>query len=350
MSQKMARPSVGLQAGLAATGDPTGADLATEAAGPNLGARLLRVLGRQGLIVAFVLSVIAFGIAQPDSFLTWINAKTILTNAVPPLILAAALTFVLVMQDFDLSIGGMIGLSSGLAATLMVTSSWPWQLAVLVVIALCALAGAVTGTLVAVFGGNSFVITLAVGTVLTGLEYAMTDQKTIYSGFPEGFPKIATGELLGLSIQVWIAVVVIAAFYVLLEKSEYGRYMYAIGGSIEAARLSGLYVRLLRVVAFALMAAAAGLAGLLVTAQGASYTPGTGSSYLLPAFAAVFLGAAAFKPGQYNIRGTVTGVLFLAVIQTGLTMLNFQTYIINLVQGGILIIAVLISRLEARSK
>jgi ribose transport system permease protein len=125
--------------------------------------------------------------------------------------------------------------------------------------------------------------------------------------------------------------------------------MYAIGGNSEAARLSGLRVRPLRVLGFVMVGVTAAIAGVLLISESGSYAPNAGVAYLLPAFAAVFLGAAVFRPGEFNLLGTVVGVLFLGVIQTGLILLNLQTYIINLVQGGILIAAVLISRLGQRA-
>ena len=117
--------------------------------------------------------------------------------------------------------------------------------------------------------------------------------------------------------------------------------MYAIGGNQEAARLSGIRVQAFRVIGFMLVGVAAAVVGILLISLSSSYSPNGGASYLLPAFAAVFLGAAVFRPGEFNVPGTVVGVLFLGVIQTGLVMLNFETYVINLVQGGILIAAVL---------
>jgi ribose transport system permease protein len=125
--------------------------------------------------------------------------------------------------------------------------------------------------------------------------------------------------------------------------------MYAVGGNPEAARLSGVRVTPLRVLGFVLVGVTAAVVGILITSVSGSYSPNGGTSYLLPAFAAAFLGAAVFRPGEFNVPGTVVGVLFLGVIQTGLIMLDFETYVINLVQGGILITAVLISRLGERS-
>ncbi|HZO07646.1 MAG TPA: ABC transporter permease, partial [Solirubrobacterales bacterium] len=120
-------------------------------------------------------------------------------------------------------------------------------------------------------------------------------------------------------------------------------------GNEEAARLSGLRVRPYRVIGFIAVGLAAAIVGILMISLSGSYSPNGGATYLLPAFAAAFLGAAVFRPGEFNIPGTVVGVLFLGVIQTGLVMLNTESYVINLVQGGILIAAVLVSRLGQRA-
>jgi ribose transport system permease protein len=304
---------------------------------------------RYGLLAAFLLTILFFSVAKPDVFPTGRNAESILTAAGPSLILAVGLTVVLVMQDFDLSIGAMIGLAAGAAENFMVQNGMGWVAGVLLVLLIAVAAGVANGYMVAFLGGSSFIITLAMGTVLTGVEFGLTNQDTVYTGFPTAFADIAKGEFLGLSNLIWIAAGVAVVIWTLLERTEVGRYMYAIGGNPEAARLSGVRVRYLRLVGFVIVAVAAALVGLLLTSQSSSYAPNAGISYLLPAFAAVFLGAAVFRPGEFNVLGTVVGVLFLGVIQTGLTMLNLETYLINLVQGGILITAVLVSRLGQRT-
>lgn len=320
-----------------------------EAARPRRSFSGSTFISRYGLLLAFALTILVFSLARSESFPTWENAKSILTVAAPPLILAVGLTVVLVMQDFDLSIGAMIGLASGAAADFMVKEGWGWQLAVVVVLLMGVGAGLINGYMVAYLGGSSFIITLAMGTVLTGIEFGLSNQDTIYSGFDTGFLNIARNEFLGLSNQIWIAIVIAAVVWALLDRSEIGRYMYAIGGNSEAARLSGVRVRPLRVLGFIIVGVSAAVVGLLLTSQSGSYAPNIGTSYLLPAFAAVFLGAAVFRPGEFNVPGTIIGVLFLGVIQTGLTMLDWETYLINLVQGGILIAAVLVSRLGQRN-
>ncbi|CAB4879277.1 unannotated protein [freshwater metagenome] len=307
------------------------------------------IVSRYGLLIAFLATIVVFSIAKSDVFPTGRNLESILTAAGPSLILAVGLTVVLVMQDFDLSIGAMIGLAAGAAVNFMVSNGIGWIPAVVLIFVIAIGVGLANGFMIAYLGGSSFIITLAVGTILTGIEYALSGQNTTYSGFPEAFTKIAKGELLGLSNLIWIAAVVAIIIWLLLERTEIGRYMYAIGGNPEAARLSGVRVRGLRVLGFVIVAITAAIVGLLLTSQSSSYAPNLGIPYLLPAFAAVFLGAAVFRPGEFNVAGTVIGVLFLGVIQTGLTMLNLETYLINLVQGGILVTAVLVSRLGQRS-
>ncbi|MCW2994634.1 MAG: transporter permease [Conexibacter sp.] len=348
MSDDVPSPALVLDKQLPDTGDgPGGAPLAAGAAGRRSGS-LTELASRYGLVGAFLLTLIVFSVARPSTFPTGRNAESILTSAAPPLILALGLTVVLVMQDFDLSIGAMIGLGSGAATDFMVTNGVSWFFAVLGVLAIAIAAGLVNGYMVAFLGGSSFIITLAMGTVLTGVEFAMTSQNTIYSGFSTSFQDIASKDFLGLSHQIWIAAIVAVIIWLLLDRSEIGRYMYAIGGNTEAARLSGVRVRVLRMTGFVIVAVSAAIVGLLLTSQSGSYAPNIGTSYLLPAFAAVFLGAAVFRPGEFNVAGTIVGVIFLGVIQTGLTMLDLATYMINLVQGGILVTAVLVSRLGQR--
>jgi ribose transport system permease protein len=295
------------------------------------------ILPRYGVLIAFLVVIVVFSIAKPHIFPTWADAKSILTESAPALILAVGLTVVLAMQDFDLSIGATVGLAGGVAVALMAKHAWGWPIALLMALGFGVAVGILNGYLIAFLGGPSFIITLAIGTVLTGIEYAFTNQATVFSGVAQGYVNIAAKSyFLGLSNQIWIAVVVALILWVLLDHTEVGRYMYAIGGNPEAARLSGIRTRTLRLVGFVIVGLSAAVVGVLLTSQGGSYTPNAGAPYLLPAYAAAFLGAACFKPGEFNVPGT------------GLTILNLQTYLINLVQGGILVAAVLLGRLGQR--
>lgn len=323
---------------------------AASAPSRDWGSTAANIAGKYGLLITFFLTIAVFCILRPDTFATWDNAESILTLAAPPMIMAVGLTVVLVMQDFDLSFGAMIGLAGGAVTTFIVSDGMGWGLAILLVLGIGVLVGILNGFMVAYLGGNSFIITLAMGTVLTGVEFALTGQDTVFQGLPLDFLDIASGSsILGFNNQIWIALGVIILAWLLMDRTELGRYMYAIGGNEEAARLSGLRVRPYRVIGFIAVGLAAAIVGILMISLSGSYSPNGGATYLLPAFAAAFLGAAVFRPGEFNIPGTVVGVLFLGVIQTGLVMLNTESYVINLVQGGILIAAVLVSRLGQRA-
>ena len=195
--------------------------------------------------------------------------------------------------------------------------------------------------------GNSFIMTLAMATILTGVEYAFTGQAVVFQGVAPGYVHIAANSWLGINNQVWIALVVALVIWILLDATEIGRFMYAIGGNQEAARLSGIRTRTLRVAGFVIVALTAAMVGILLSSSGSGYTL-TPASTCPAAYAGAFLGAACFRPGEFNVPGTVVGVLFLGTIGTGLTLLNLQTYLINLVQGTILIVAVLLSTVATR--
>jgi ribose transport system permease protein len=334
----------------AGAGAGTAGDAATPtSSGRAWGPLAAEIAGKYGLLITFLLTIAVFCILRPDTFATTQNAESILTLAAPPMIMAVGLTVVLVMQDFDLSFGAMIGLAGGAVTTFIVSDGIGWGLAILMVLGIGVVVGILNGFMVAYLGGNSFIITLAMGTVLTGVEFALTGQDTVFQGLPLDFLDIASGSFLGYNNQIWIAIGVIIVAWLLMDRTELGRYMYAIGGNQEAARLSGIRVRPYRVIGFIAVGLAAAIVGILMISLSGSYSPNGGATYLLPAFAAAFLGAAVFRPGEFNIPGTVVGVLFLGVIQTGLIMLNTESYVINLVQGGILIAAVLVSRLGQRA-
>ena len=293
--------------------------------------------------------IIVFSLAKPHTFPTWDNVTSILSIAAPSLIVAAALTVPLIMGDFDLSFGSMISFGGATAVELMSVNHTGWVLALIIALVVGVAAGLVNGFIIAYLGGSSFIITLAMGTVLTGLEFAVAHQNTIFSGVSPHYTSLAQNSFLGISNMFWIAIVIAALIWVLLDLTEVGRFMYAIGGNSEAARLAGIRTRALRLTGFVIVALGAAVVGIILTSNSGSYSPNFGSSYLLPAYAGAFLGSAVLRPGQFTLPGTVIGVLFLGVIQTGLTMLNLQTFVINLVQGGILIFAVLLSRLGQRT-
>jgi ribose transport system permease protein len=309
-----------------------------------------RFVSTYGLLVAFAAVIAVFGALRPEGFLTVENLKSIVTIAAPLLILSVGLTVVLVMGDFDLSLGAMAGLGGAVAVVLM-SEGTNYIVAIAIALLLAVAVGLANGLLIAYLGGSSFIITLAMTNALFGIELLFTKGSSITSGLNPDYLEIGQSSLLfGVNTQVYLAAAVAVLVGVLLGKTEVGRYMYAIGNSPEAARLAGLRSRGLRTAGFVVVAVSSTVAGVLLTSQGGASTPQQGVSYLLPAFAGAFLGSAVFKPGQFNVPGTVVGVLFLGTVQTGLTIMNFSTAVIDIVQGAILIAAILLSQFDRRSR
>jgi ribose transport system permease protein len=302
-----------------------------------------------GILGTLIACVVFFSV-QDDRFFSLANMRTTLATGAPLLIVALGLTVVLVMGDFDLSVAGMLSASGALVVVLIVNEGWSWGWAVLVALVLAGLFGLISGVLVAYIGTPSFITTLATGVVLAGIEYALTDGSFVTgTGFmSESYRDLGVGQpdpWTRLASPVWIAIALALILWVLLAKTEVGRYMYAIGGNPEAARLSGIPVRRLRASGFVIVALCATIGAVVTTARTASSIPNSGATLLLPAFAAAFLGAAMSRRGQFNIGGTVVGVLFLQVVQTGLTFMGYEQDVQNIAQGVILVAAMLISRL-----
>jgi len=329
--------------------DPVG-DASPIPPSPRSRLALPAAFSQWALLGALLVTIAIFGALRPDSFLTLENLKSTLNTAAPLLVVALGLTVVLVMQDFDLSVAGMMGLGGAVAVVLMGQHGVPWQLAIVLALCVGVLGGLLNAFLIAYLGGSAFIITLAMSTVFVGLEFAVTGQKTIFDGIPDGFANFAQSRwVLDLPAQVFIAAGLAVVVWALLSQTEIGRYMHAIGSGPEAARLSGVRTREIRALGFVIAAVLAVAAGVLIDSSAAASSPQIGTPYLLPAFAAVFLGSAAFKVGQFNAPGTVVGVLFLGVIQNGLTMLSLSTAVINIVQGVILATAILVSRIGVRA-
>jgi ribose transport system permease protein len=310
-------------------------------------ASLARQVSRYGVPLAIVGTFVVFSVLRPDSFFTELTIKGILRDCIPLMIVALGITVVLAMNDYDLSVGGLISLCATVVIVL-VSSEWVgmnWVLAILVTVAFGALLGLANGILIAYVRLPSFILTIATGTVFAGLALQIVDSQSVYLGIPESFVELGSGSFLGFSNQVFIGLALLIAAHLYMRHTEQGRYMYAIGGNPEAARLAGVRVQRLRATGFALVGAAAAIAGILINSAAGAANPNTGVGLLLPAYAAAFLGSSMFRVGVFTPLGTALGALYLQIIGTGLTILNLAGPIVQMIQGGILVAAVLVSRL-----
>lgn len=306
------------------------------------------LLADYGVLFIMIATFVAFSVLRPDSFLSLYVIKSILRDCVPLLIVALGITFVLIMNDYDLSVGGLIALLAT-TAVLLVSDSYvglgSWGGVTLTIVIGGALAFG-SGALISYLGLPSFILTIALGTMFTGLGLQLTNSRSIYEGIPESYGAIASGSVWGISNQVFIGLAVLAICHIFLRHTEPGRYMYAIGGNPEAARLSGVPVRFLKAAGFGFVGVAAAISAILLTSQGNAANPNTGLGLLLPAYAAAFLGSSVFRTGLFTPLGTALAALYLQIIGAGLTILNLSGPLIQLIQGAILVAAIGLARLN----
>ncbi len=299
-------------------------------------------IARYGTIMSLVVLLVAFSIARADVFPTVDNLLNIMNQIAILGTLAFGLTVCLVMGLFDLSIAAMATLGGYVATFLLVNNpdeiSTP--VAVIVSLVVAAIIGIGNGLIVSYLGISAFIATLATGSIITGAMLGISDSKTIITGIPDDFMVIGQGTIAGIPNPVLIMLAVGIVLWALLEHTQIGRHLYAIGGNAEASRLSGIAVKRYAPFALAICAACAGLGGLLAASVlGAGRPQGVGDGYLLNAFAAVFIGASTLRPGKFHILGSFIGVLLIGVINNGLSIMGVPTYWQYIVQGILLVIA-----------
>lgn len=297
------------------------------------------VAERWSLLVAFVAAFAFFAAARPDTFLTWDNARAILDDTSVLCVLAVGITAVLVIGEFDLSVGFVVGLAAAASVGAMAFHGWPVWVAVAVALATGGATGLVNGVAVALVRIPSFVATLAIGSIAAAIELAIT-KTSIFEGIPESYLDLALTRVGTIPLRALIALGVVLLFLVVLRMTVFGRHASSIGDNPAAALLAGVPVQRVRVIAFVLAGLTAGLAAVLVTSSAGSYYPNLGTGYLLPAYAAAFLGLSLGGGLRFNVLGSYLGVLLLGMVTTGLTMMNQPSWVAALVQGIVLIAAV----------
>lgn len=259
----------------------------------------------------------------------------------------------MVMNDFDLSVGSMASLA-GIVAAVLFAAGFPVWVGLLAALGVGLLGGLFNGFLVSVLGILPFVATLGTLTVFSGTAFLISDGKTIFGrDIPAGFSGFARAGIEIGAVKIPLlsltALAVIAACWFVLEHTNFGRRLYAIGGNREAAFLAGIRVKRLRMIAFALTGLGAAGAGLMYAARVASANPTQGSGLMLDAIAAVFLGMTMSRQGEPRVLYTLVGVLMLGVLDNGLTQLRVDSYIREIMVGLIVISAVATAAFSKRN-
>jgi len=296
------------------------------------------------LPLAWVAVIIIFGLLRPETFLSSANLSSILASQAILVVVALGLIIPLTAGDYDLSIASVVLLSASLVAILNATLGWPIWLAILVAFAGGLIVGLINGALVILIGIDSLIVTLGMGTFVTGFVQFIGGSDTI-SGISDSLVNaVIVWRFLGIPLSFYYAMVVAVLAWYVFTYTPVGRRLLVVGRGREVARLSGIRVGAVRwgsLVAASLLAA---FAGVLYAGTSGAASPTSGLELLLPAFAAAFLGATAINPGRFNAWGTVVAVYFLVTGITGLQLLGAQSYVQNLFYGAALIFAVTLSQ------
>lgn len=268
-------------------------------------------------------------------------------------IIAIGMTMVIVTAGIDLSVGSLVALaavSSAIAIRkLGGVDASPTEviLAMSGGVLLCALAGAFNGAMVTLFRLPPFIVTLSMMMMASGLAFRLSEGRSI-SALPSSFFILGGGKIVGLFTPIWLMIGLYLIGHLLMSKTILGRYIYAIGGNEEAARLSGVPVKRTLMIVYTVSGALAGLGGIVLASQLQSGDPKFGDTYELTVIAAVVVGGTSLMGGEGRVLGTLVGAFIIAVIKNGMNLINVDPYNQNIVLGAVLLIAVLVDTIKHR--
>ncbi len=310
-----------------------------------------RGLARHGLLAVIAVCFVGFAVANP-SFLGAANLVNILSGAVIPLIVGLGMTLVVALGAIDLSVGIALDFGSAFAIVVLKDYGAPWYLAVLAGIAGGALVGLANAILIVRLRISPFLATLGTFFIGGSLQRIFTHGggPISYRRLPPEYYDIAVGEVFGIPVRLLIAAALLIAYFLLLERSTFGKKIHAIGLQSRAARVAGLPVGRLVAIGFVLAGATAAVGGLVVSANLRMFTPLAGNAYLMDAIAAVFIGASMHRDGRPNVLGTLTGVLFLSMIANGLNLMGLDFNLKDALSGLILVAALALSITQHRRR
>ncbi|MDX0016954.1 ABC transporter permease [Sinorhizobium meliloti] len=309
----------------------------------------IRISGLRKLTLFLLLAILWFALAMAtETFWSGSNITNLFRQTALMSILAIGQTLVIITAGIDLSVGAMVGLSSVLVS-LMMKAGVPIPIAVLLTLGFGLLVGLYHGIAIRRFGIPPFIITLASLSVLTGLGLLITDGATI-SGLPKEFTGFSRGAFLGVPNLFWIVVIIGIPVYVLLRHTRWGRYIFAVGSSPEAARLSGVNVNRTFYLVYALTSTLAALVGVLTASRISIGLATTGMGWELQSIAASVIGGASLFGAAGGVIGSLLGAMSLTTIANGANLLNVNPYIQQMVTGLLIVFIVYFDQARRRSQ
>jgi ribose transport system permease protein len=311
--------------------------------------RIRRTLQCYSGLVLLVILVVLFSLLLPDTFLSVRTFRTLIADQAVTAIVSLGLLAAYKGGAFDLSVGQGLGLAVVMVAWLQSVQRMSPAVAIALTLGIGALVGVANGIAVTVLRVNSFIATLAMASILEAVIYGVTGGNQIVGGIPAGFLSLGQLQAFGMPIVVLYMVVVAAVVWFTLEQTPVGRRLQAVGSNPEAARLSG--VRTGRYVFGSLVGSSllASVAGVVFAAKIGSASLTAGPPYLLPAFAAIFLGSTQVRPGRANVVGTLIAIALLATGTKGLQLLGVPIWMSSLFNGAVLLVAVSLAQIKRRT-
>ncbi|WP_428910905.1 ABC transporter permease [Niallia sp. Krafla_26] len=298
-----------------------------------------------GVVWALLVIVITISLLTP-SFLNTENIINLLRQVSINAILAIGMTYVILTKGIDLSVGSILAFSGIVAASFVTGGENNIVFAIFLGLGSGLLLGFINGVVIAKFKVTPFIVTLGMMAIARGFTFIYGDGRPI-SNLSEPFLLIGGAKFLAIPIAVWITIAVFILFSIILYQTRFGRYVYAIGGSENAARISGIKVERSLIWVYSIMGLLAGLAGIILTSRVSAGLPQAGTAYELDAIAAVVIGGTSLNGGKGRLWGSIIGALIIGVINNGLDLLGVSSYWQQVVKGAIIVLAVMLDRKRA---
>lgn len=280
-------------------------------------------------------------------FLTVSNITNVFTQVSVNAIIAVGMTFVILTGGIDLSVGSTLAISGALSASI-IKSTGNIFLAVVAAAVVGIVIGLINGLLISKGKLQAFIATLATMTIFRGLTLVFTNGTPI-SKLPEVFTSIGNAKIGFLPVPVLITIVVFGVAIYVLSQTRFGRYLYALGGNEESAKLSGINTDKIKTLTYVISGFVAAIAGVIITSRIGSASPNAGTGFELDAIAAVVIGGTSLAGGEGKISGTIIGALIIGVLNNGLNLMNVSPFYQSIVKGLVILIAVLLDK-KSRKK
>ena len=316
--------------------------------------RLRRSMLEVGVLPAIlILLFLFFGLYEPN-FSRSANIINVFRNASYLMIISSGQMLVLIIGGFDLSVGAVVALTSVTSALIMVTLATAMPDQIILIIALGAIAGLLVGSAIGVFNGlcvallkvSPFMVTLGTMSIAVGIALFTTAGVPVY-GMPDEFTRgFGRMRWLGLPVAIYLTIAILAILWFVMRWTKLGQYIYAIGGNIDAARVSGIPTTFYLVVTYTMCAFLAAITGVLLTARVGSGEATLGGPLMLESIAAAVIGGVSLRGGVGRIELVALGALFLALVTNGMNLMRVDSKLQTIVIGVVLILAVALDRLR----